>query len=54
MRWSPNWRGQRKQGRPALTYINTLTRETGLETASWNTCMKERDICRSIVARSDR
>ena len=51
--WTP-WHGQRKQGRPALTYINTLTKDTGLETAELETCMKERDIWRSIVARSSR
>ncbi len=48
--WIP-WHGQRK---PALTYIDILTKDTGLETAELEMCMKESNIWRSNVARSGR
>ncbi len=46
--------GQRKQGRPALTYINVLTKDTGLPADELNTCMQDRKVWRSISARAGR
>lgn len=44
--------GQRQKCRPAQTYIHTLTKNTGSDTAELETCMKEGDIWRLIVTQS--
>ena len=51
--WTPK-HGQRKQGRPALTYIDVLTKDTGLPADELNTCMQDRKVWRSISARAGR
>ncbi|XP_015753298.1 PREDICTED: uncharacterized protein LOC107333054 [Acropora digitifera] len=48
--WLPT-HGQRKQGRPPLTYIDTLRQETGLEVDELDTCMQNRAVWRSIGVR---
>lgn len=48
--WLPT-HGQRKQGRPPLTYIDTLRQDTGLEVDELDTCMQNRAVWRSIGVR---
>ena len=51
--WTPK-HGQRKQGRPALTYIDLLRRDTNIPTDELSNCMRDRTVWRSIIARVDR
>ncbi len=48
--WAPT-HGQRKQGRPALSYIASLTKETSLPADEIGNCMKDSAVWRSITAR---
>ena len=51
--WIPK-HGERKRGRPALTYIDILKRDTGLlQVEEIKTAMLERKIWRGIVVRKD-
>ena len=51
--WTPT-HGQRKQGRPALTYIDLLTKDTGIPADELSNCMRDRRVWQSITARADR
>ena len=51
--WTPK-HGQRKQGRPALTYIASLTKDTGLPADELGSCMKDMPVWLSLTARADR
>jgi hypothetical protein len=48
--WTPK-HGRRKPGRPALTYIDTLNRDTGLPPDDIKTAMQDRSVWRAIVDR---
>ncbi len=41
--WTPK-HGQRKQERPVLTYIASLTKDTGLPADELGSCMKDRTV----------
>ena len=45
--WEPK-HGKRKRGRPALTYIDQLCRETDLTPGEMTTCMLNRELWRFI------
>ncbi len=51
--WTPK-HGQRKQGRPALTYIDLLRKDTDIPAEELSNCMRDRTVWRSITARADR
>ncbi len=51
--WTPK-HGQRKQGRPALTYIDLLRKDTDIPAEELSNCMRDRTVWRSITARVDR
>ena len=42
---------KRKPGRPALTFIDLLTQDTGLEMSDMKTAMNDRRVWRAIVDR---
>ena len=46
--------GQRKQGRPALTYLDVLAKDTGQPADELDNCMQIRKVWRSITARAGR
>ena len=48
--WEPK-HGKRKPGRPALTYINVLKQDTGLDVNDVKTAMQDRKVWRAIVDR---
>jgi hypothetical protein len=48
--WTPK-HGRRKPGRPALTYIDILKRDTGLPPDDIKTAMQDRSVWRAIVDR---
>ena len=48
--WSPK-HGNRKPGRPALTYINILRKDTGLDPGSIKTVMQDLGVWKAIVDR---
>ena len=49
--WEPT-HGTRRRGRQQLTYVDNLKRDTGLRTVGEiGTCMKEREVWRSIISR---
>ena len=50
--WTPK-HGQRKQGRPAITYIDTLRKDTNLPADELTTCMIDRTVWRTTTARVD-
>ena len=50
--WIPK-HGARKRGRPALTYIDILKRDTGLQVEEIKTAMLDRKIWRGIVVRKN-
>ena len=49
--WDPK-HGQRKQGRPAMTYVASLTKDTGLTVEELDNCMQDRGVWRSISSSS--
>ena len=49
--WDPK-HGQRKQGRPAMTYVASLTKDTGLTVKELDNCMQDRGVWRSISSSS--
>ncbi len=51
--WTPK-HGQRKQGRPVVTYKDVLEKDTGLPTDELDNFMQERKVWRSIAARAGR
>ncbi len=51
--WTPK-HGQRKQGRPALTYIDLLRKDTDIPAGGFSNCMIDRTVWLSITARADR
>ena len=51
--WEPK-HGWRKQGRPAMTYIDSLVKDTDLTVDELDTCMRDRGTWRTITARADR
>ncbi len=51
--WTPK-HGQRKQGRPALTYIDLLRKDTDIPAGELSNCMRDRTDWRSVTARADR
>ena len=46
--WSQK-HGKRKPGRPALIYIDTLKKDTGLDLGSIKTAMQDRGVWKAIV-----
>ncbi len=46
--WHPK-HGQRKQGRPAMTYVASLTKDIGLTVEELDNCMQDRGVWRSIT-----
>ena len=48
--WAPK-HGYKKPGRPALTYIDILKKDTGWDFESVKTAMQDRDVWRAIVDR---
>ena len=48
--WIPK-HGRKSLGRPALTYIDILKRDTGLEVEELKTAMRDRKIWKAIVVR---
>ncbi len=44
----------RKQGRTAMTYIDSLVKDTDLTDDELDTCMRDRGTWRTITARADR
>ena len=51
--WTPK-HGQRKQGRPALTYIDLLKKDTDIPAEELSNCMRDRTVWRSVTAQADR
>ena len=46
--WIPK-HGRRKPGRPALTYIDVLKQDTGLDVGDLKTAMQDRKVWRAII-----
>ena len=49
--WAPQ-HGNRGKGRPALSFVKTLQRDTDLEVEELGTCMRDRGVWRAIVVRA--
>ena len=46
--WEPT-HGERRRGRPALSYLTTLKKDTGLEKGELESCMNDRKTWRAIT-----
>jgi len=49
--WVPD-RGSRGRGRPTGTFIDTLTRDTGLQLKEMHACLQDKGQWRTVVARA--
>jgi len=49
--WVPD-RGSRGRGRLTVTFIHTLTRDTGLQLEEMHACMQDKGQWRTVVARA--
>jgi len=49
--WAPD-RSSRGRGRPTGTFIDTLTRDTGLQLEGMHACMQDKGQWRTVVARA--